>query len=120
MTAIKSIRERRKKRVRYQIKKRAGNRLRLSVFRSHKHLYAQIIDDRQGYTLAAASTIDKELQNQNSEYSASDRIAHVGRLLAERAKARGISNVTFDRSFYLYHGKVKLLAEAARDNGLSF
>ena len=121
MADVQSIRERRKKRVRYCIKKRIGNRLRLSVFRSNKHLYAQIIDDRKGHTLAAVSTIDKALQNkEGTTLSSNDRIVHVGRLLAERAHALGITHVVFDRGFYLYHGKIKLLAETVRENGLYF
>lgn len=93
-------------------------RPRLNVFRSSKHMYAQIIDDINGVTLVSASTVDKELTEQNGGNV--DAARKVGELLAQRAKANGIEQVVFDRGGYLYHGRVKALADAAREAGLVF
>lgn len=93
-------------------------RPRLNVFRSSKHMYAQIIDDTNGVTLVSASTVDKELKEQNGGNV--DAARKVGELLAQRAKANGIEHVVFDRGGYLYHGRVKALADAAREAGLEF
>ncbi|MBS4762399.1 50S ribosomal protein L18 [Carnobacteriaceae bacterium zg-ZUI252] len=89
---------------------------RLNVFRSNKHIYAQLIDDVAGVTLASASTLDKEV----SKATKSEQAAIVGKLVAERAAAKNYKKVVFDRGGYLYHGRVKALAEAARENGLEF
>ncbi|MCF6326947.1 MAG: 50S ribosomal protein L18 [Devosiaceae bacterium] len=110
---------RRSSRVRRVIKARAGGRPRLSVFRSGKNIYAQIIDDATGHTVAAASTLDKSLKGKAS--GADQKAAGaVGKLIAERGKEAGIENVIFDRGGYIYHGRVKALAEAAREGGLQF
>ncbi|HEY5047567.1 MAG TPA: 50S ribosomal protein L18 [Rhizomicrobium sp.] len=110
--------ERRKRRTRYRIAQTAAGRLRLSVFRSGRHIYAQLIDDGRGQTLAAASTNEKEgkaPKTWNMEAAAS-----VGRKIAERAIAKGIKQVVFDRGGFIYHGRVKALADAAREGGLEF
>ena len=111
---------RRRRRVRIGLKRKARGRMRLSVFRSNKQIYAQIIDDSRGVTLAAASTLDKALRGELS--GGADRAAatRVGRLLAERASAAGLKDVVFDRGPYRFHGRVKALADAAREGGLSF
>jgi large subunit ribosomal protein L18 len=101
MSANQDLRTRRRVRLRFQLRRKAGGRPRLSVFRSGKNIYAQVIDDVAGVTLAAASSLDKSL-------------------VAERALAAGITDVVFDRGSYLYHGRVKALAEAAREGGLAF
>ena len=108
--------ERRKKRVRKAIKARAYGRPRLSVFRSDKNIYAQIIDDASGRTLAAASSLEKDIK----AGGATEGATAVGKLIAERGKAAKIEEVVFDRGGYLYHGRVKALAEAAREAGLKF
>ncbi|HEV2122289.1 MAG TPA: 50S ribosomal protein L18 [Chloroflexota bacterium] len=95
-------------------------RPRLSVFRSLKHMYAQVIDDTQGRTLAAASTLDADLRPELTTLAKRDEAARVGRLIAERAMAAGVSQVVFDRGGYLYHGRVQRLADAAREGGLMF
>jgi large subunit ribosomal protein L18 len=107
-------------RIRKQIKKVANGRPRLSVHRSSKHIYAQIIDDAQGHTLAAASTLDPDLKGSLKTGADSAAAAAVGKLVAERAVKAGVTNVVFDRGAYIYHGRVKALAEAAREGGLSF
>ena len=112
--------ERRKARVRRALKSRAYGRPRLSVFRSDKNIYAQIIDDTTGRTIAAASTIDKDLKASVKSGSTAAAAESVGKLLAERGKAAGIAEVIFDRGSYLYHGRVKALADAAREGGLEF
>ncbi|HHG90777.1 MAG TPA: 50S ribosomal protein L18 [Devosia sp.] len=110
---------RRSQRVRRALKSTARGRLRLSVFRSGKNIYAQIIDDTAGTTLAAASSLDKSLRG---KVKGSDRkgAAEVGKLIAERGTKAGVENVVFDRGGYLYHGRVKALADAAREGGLQF
>ena len=110
--------EKRKERVRFKLRAAGGGRLRLSVFRSNRHIYAQVIDDRAGRTVAAASTVESALRSQ----SGADRAAagRVGALIAERALAAGHRKVVFDRGGYKYHGRVQALAEAAREGGLSF
>jgi large subunit ribosomal protein L18 len=112
--------ERRKQRVRSHIRKISGTRPRLSVFRSGRHIYAQVIDDASGKTLAAASTLDKGLREASKTGANKDAAVAVGKLVAERAKAAGVSDVVFDRGGYIYHGRVKALADAAREGGLSF
>jgi large subunit ribosomal protein L18 len=90
------------------------------VFRSGKHIYAQIIDDAAGRTVAAASTLDKDLKAALKTGADKDAASAVGKLIAERSKAAGVVAVVFDRGSYLYHGRVKALAEAAREGGLDF
>jgi large subunit ribosomal protein L18 len=118
--ASKDSIKRRATRVRRQIKAVSGDRPRLSVHRSSKHIYAQVIDDAKGHTVAAASTIDTELKGSLKTGADAAAAAAVGKLVAERAVKAGIKEVVFDRGAYLYHGRVKALADAAREGGLSF
>ena len=111
---------RRKARVRRAIRKAAYGRPRLSVFRSSKQIYAQVIDDERGITLAAASTLEKDMRGKLKTGANTEAAAEVGRLIAERATGAGVKEVVFDRSGYLYHGRVKALADGAREAGLSF
>jgi large subunit ribosomal protein L18 len=112
--------ERRKARVRRSIKAAAGGRPRLSVFRSSKHIYAQVIDDAAGATVASASSMEKDLRGNLKTGADIGAAKAVGKLLAERAAAKGVKEVVFDRGGYIYHGRVKALADAAREGGLSF
>jgi len=112
--------ERRKRRTRTQIAKKSGGRPRLSVFRSSKHIYAQIIDDAGGRTLVAASTVDKSIKGDLKTGADVAAAQAVGKLIAERALAAGVTDVVFDRGGYIYHGRVKALADAAREGGLNF
>ena len=112
--------DRRKARVRKSIKARAYGRPRLSVHRSGKNIYAQIIDDASGRTLAAASTLDKDIKASAKNGATSEAAASVGKLIAERGMAAKVEEVIFDRGAYLYHGRVKALADAAREAGLKF
>jgi large subunit ribosomal protein L18 len=112
--------ERRKARVRRAIKARAYGRPRLSIYRSDKNIYAQIIDDSTGRTLAAASTLDKDVRGSVKGGGSAEAAATVGKLIAERGKAANVSEVVFDRGGYLFHGRVKALADAAREGGLQF
>ena len=111
---------RRRERVRFTLRQAAKGRARLSVFRSSRHIYAQIIDDLAGRTLAAASTLDAGLKPNLKTGADAAAAKAVGTLLAERAKAAGIARVVFDRGAYLYHGRIKALADAAREGGLDF
>ncbi|MBV8704775.1 MAG: 50S ribosomal protein L18 [Acetobacteraceae bacterium] len=120
MSAIQELRERRRTRLRFQLRRKGGGRARLSVFRSSKNIYAQVIDDSAGRTVAAASSLDKGLRGSLRTGADKDAAAAVGRLLAERALAAGVKEVVFDRGAYLYHGRVKALADAAREGGLAF
>ncbi|NBJ12331.1 50S ribosomal protein L18 [Microvirga arsenatis] len=120
MAEKKGAEDRRKARVRRAIKKAANGRPRLSVFRSSKQIYAQVIDDVRGHTLAAASTLEKDLKGKLKTGATVDAAKEVGKLVAERAVAAGVKQVVFDRSGYLYHGRVKALADAAREGGLDF
>jgi large subunit ribosomal protein L18 len=113
-----AARQKRKQRIKKKFG--GGERLRLSVFRSCKHIYAQIIDDGQGRTLAAASTLSGELKDQLSGLKKVEAAKAVGKLLAAKAKAQGIQQVVFDRNGFLYHGRVKAVAESCRENGLVF
>lgn len=113
-----STTERRKQRVRRQLRKVANGRPRLSIFRSSKHIYAQVIDDGLGRTLASASSMEKEFSG--GKGADCNAAAIVGKQVAERASKAGITDVVFDRGSYLYHGRVKALAEAAREAGLNF
>jgi large subunit ribosomal protein L18 len=112
--------ERRRSRIRKAIRTNAGDRPRLSVFRSSQHIYAQVIDDTAGRTLAAASSIEKDVRGAVKTGADKAAAAAVGKLLAERALKAGVSKVVFDRGGYMFHGRVKALADAARDGGLSF
>ena len=112
--------ERRRRRVRYALKENGKGRVRLSVFRSGRHIYGQVIDDGKGATLAMASTLDKGLRTELKTGADREAARRVGLLLAERAKAAGIEAVMFDRGGYRYHGRVKALAEGAREGGLQF
>ena len=120
MSAKHDLSIRRKARLRYQIKQKSHGRPRLSVFRSGKNMYAQVIDDAQGTTVASASTLDAALKTELKTGADKAAAAAVGKLVAERALAAGIKQVVFDRGSYLYHGRVKTLAEAAREGGLDF
>lgn len=115
-----ALHERREKRVRTAIRKNSGGRVRLSVFRSGKHIYAQIIDDSKSVTLAQASTVDEALRKKVKSGSTLEAAKAVGELLAERAKKASVTEVVFDRGGYIYHGRVKALADGARAGGLSF
>ena len=112
--------ERRKARIRRTIKAAAGGRLRLCVFRSSKHIYVQVIDDRKGATIVAASSLEKELRGSLKTGADVGAAKVVGKFVAERAAAKGVKDVVFDRGHYLYHGRVKALADAAREGGLNF
>jgi large subunit ribosomal protein L18 len=112
--------DRRKARVRRAIRKAANGRPRLSVFRSSKQIYAQVIDDEQGRTLAAASSLEKDMREKLKTGATVEAAREIGRLVAERASQAGVTKVVFDRSGYLYHGRVKALADAAREGGLEF
>ena len=112
--------QRRQKRVRAALRRVAGGRPRLSVFRSSQHIYAQVIDDKNGRTLAAASSLDKELKSKLKTGADTAAAGEVGKLVAERAKAAGVDRVVFDRGAYNCHGRVKALADAAREGGLQF
>ncbi len=114
------LRQRRRERLRYQLRQKSVGRPRLSVFRSGKNIYAQVIDDVAGRTLAAASTLDASLRTELRTGADKSAASAVGKLVAERALAAGVTQVVFDRGSYLYHGRVKALAEAAREGGLSF
>ena len=120
MSNSKQLFERRKGRNRIQLRRAGGERPRLSVFRSGKHIYAQIIDDAQGVTLAAASTAEKDVRGKVKTGADKSAACEVGKLVAERASKVGVKDVVFDRGGYKYHGRVKALAEAAREAGLSF
>jgi len=111
---------RRKIRVRNSLKRIANGRPRLSVFRSSKNIYVQIIDDAAGRTLASASSLEKDLRGSLKSGADTAAAAAVGKLVAERAKKAGVEKVVFDRGGYIYHGRVKALAEAARESGLDF
>jgi large subunit ribosomal protein L18 len=106
--------------VRRAIRKAANGRPRLSVFRSSKQIYAQIIDDVRGVTVAAASTVEKDMRGKLKTGATVDAAKEVGKLVAERAAKAGVKQVIFDRSGYLFHGRVKALADAAREGGLDF
>ena len=120
MAEKKGAEDRRKARVRRAIKKAANGRPRLSVFRSSKQIYAQVIDDVRGHTVASASTLDADLKSKLKTGATVEAAQEVGKLVAERAVAAGVKQVIFDRSGYLYHGRVKALADAAREGGLDF
>ena len=120
MLSSKDLFLRRQRRTRFTLRKKGDGRPRLSVFRSSKQIYAQIIDDVKGVTLAAASSLDKDLKASLKTGADISAAAQVGKLIAERAVKAGITEVVFDRGGYVYHGRVKALADAAREGGLSF
>ncbi len=120
MSKLKVTNARRKNRVRLQLRRTSTGRPRLSVFRSSKHIYAQVIDDLKGVTLASASSLEKSLRDGGKTGADIDAATAVGKLVAERAVKNGVKEVVFDRGQYLYHGRVKALADAAREGGLSF
>ncbi|WP_429816696.1 50S ribosomal protein L18 [Ensifer sp. B1-9] len=120
MASRKDTLVRRASRVRRQIKAVANGRPRLSVHRSSKNIYAQIIDDVAGKTLASASTLDTDLRSSLKTGADTAAASAVGKLLAERASKAGVKDVVFDRGAFIYHGRVKALAEAAREGGLNF
>jgi len=111
--------DRRKQRVRRELRRNSGDRPRLCVFRSSKHIYAQVIDDARGHTVAAASTLEKELKAQLKTGADKAAATAVGKLLAERARKAGVDKVVFDRGAYRYHGRIKALADGAREGGLN-
>ena len=113
-----SLFDRRRRRVRTALRARAAGKPRLSVHRSGRHIYAQVIDDAAGVTLAAASTLDKDLRGKAG--ATVNGAQEVGKKIAERAKAAGVTQVIFDRGGFLFHGRVKALADAAREGGLEF
>lgn len=120
MSKAKVTNARRKRSVRPKLRRSGGGRPRLSVFRSSKHIYAQVIDDLKGETLASASSLEKSMRDGGKTGADIDAAKAVGKLLAERAAEKGVKEVVFDRGSYLYHGRVKALADAARESGLSF
>lgn len=118
MAGNKTLFERRRRRARTQLRRKSSGRVRLSIHRSGRHIYAQVINDVEGKTLAAASTLEAKLKKvSGANISAA---SEVGKLIAERAKKAGVEQVVFDRGGFLYHGRVKALAEAAREGGLDF
>ena len=120
MATFRSTSERRQSRVRRAVKAAAGDRLRLCIFRSSKHIYAQVIDDVKGQTVAAASSLEKNLRGTLKTGADVNAAKAVGKLVAERTLEKGVKAVVFDRGNYRYHGRVKALADAAREGGLSF
>jgi large subunit ribosomal protein L18 len=120
MKSTKGLFLRRKTRVRARIERKSAGRPRLSIFRSSKHIYAQVIDDAQGVTVAAASSLDGDLKSKLKTGADIAAAKEVGLLIANRAIAKGVKAVVFDRGAYLFHGRVKALADAAREGGLSF
>ncbi len=120
MSKLSITNARRKQRVRLSLRRTANGRPRLSIFRSSKHISAQVIDDLKGETLASASSLEKTMRDDGKTGADVDAAKAVGKLLAERAVKNGVKEVIFDRGGYLYHGRVKALGEAARESGLSF
>jgi len=120
MSNRKDATARRRARVRRAIKAVANGRARLSVHRSGKQIYAQVIDDAKGVTLAAASTLEKDVRASSRSGANVEAASAIGKLIAERAIGAGVKDVVFDRGSYMYHGRVKALAEAAREGGLNF
>ena len=120
MFTAKELFERRRARSRTKLRKVANGQPRLTVHRSSKHIYAQIINDQVGNTMVAASTLDADFKKASKTTADAAAAAVVGKLVAERAKAKGIDAVVFDRGGYIFHGRVKALADAAREAGLKF
>src|SRR2546429_4495811 len=119
MATVSDRTARRTAKVRRNVRRAAGERARLSVFRSSKHIYAQVIDDAKGHTVAAASSLEKEVKAQLKTGADKAAATAVGKLLAERARKAGIDKVVFDRGGYRYHGRIKALADGAREGGLN-
>jgi large subunit ribosomal protein L18 len=113
-----SLFDRRRRRVRTSLRAVSSGKARLSIHRSHQHIYAQVIDDSDGKTIASASTLEKDLKGKVA--ATCEGAAAVGKAIAERAKKAGVSTVVFDRGGFLFHGRVKALADAAREGGLEF
>ena len=120
MANQRTLFERRQRRVRFRLARAAAGRPRLSVFRSGKHIYAQVIDDAAKSTIAAASSSEAQKSGAAAKTWNRDAAAAVGKLIAARALEKGVKEVVFDRGGYLYHGRVRALAEAAREGGLKF
>jgi large subunit ribosomal protein L18 len=120
MNSSKELFIRRRQRTRSTLARAAVGKLRLSVHRSSKNIYAQVIDDSKGITLVSASTLDKDVRGKVKSGANIEAASMIGTLLAERAKKEGIKSVVFDRGGYIYHGRVRALAEAAREAGLKF
>ena len=120
MASPKDALRRRASRIRRKVKANSNGRPRLSVHRSSKNIYAQVIDDERGHTLAAASTLDADLRKSLKTGADRDAAAKVGELVAKRAKEAGVDTVVFDRGAFIYHGRIKALADAAREGGLTF
>lgn len=120
MASKQSSGQKRKYRVRAKLRRPANDRPRLSIFRSSKHIYAQVINDLEGKTVVAASSLEKEARGKTGFGSDKEAAARIGKLIAERATKAGIKDVVFDRGGYLYHGRVKALGDAAREAGLNF
>lgn len=120
MSKAKLVYDRRRDRARSSLRRKSAGRVRLSVFRSSQHIYVQVIDDAAGKTLASASTVEKDLRSSLKSGATTEAAAVIGKRVAERALAAGVKEVVFDRGGYVYHGRVKALAEAAREAGLSF
>ncbi|MBT4710793.1 MAG: 50S ribosomal protein L18 [Alphaproteobacteria bacterium] len=112
--------QRRRDRVRYKVREHGRGRPRLSVHRTNEHIYAQIIDDGKGETVASASTLEVDMRKALKTGADKDAATKIGALIAERAKAKGITEVVFDRGGFIFHGRVKALADAAREAGLKF
>ncbi len=120
MLSSRQLHQRRKLRIRAALRRQASGRARLSVFRSGRNIYAQVIDDERGVTVAAASSLDKSFREAGKSGADKSAAAEIGKLVAERALAAGVKEVVFDRGGYRYHGRVKALADAARESGLAF
>jgi large subunit ribosomal protein L18 len=120
MAKTKTLFARRQRRTRYALRQAGAGRPRLSVFRSGKHIYAQVIDDRKGATLASASSLDEDVKGKIKTGADKSAATEVGKLIAQRAIAAGVKEVVFDRGGYMFHGRVAALANAAREGGLSF
>ena len=120
MSKTNALFARRQRRARYKLRQAGGARPRLSVFRSGKHIYAQVIDDLKGATVAAASSLDEGLKGKLKTGANKDAAVEVGKLIAERAIKAGVKEVVFDRGGYIFHGRIAALANAAREGGLSF
>ena len=120
MGSLKSLHNKRKLRNRSALKKKSYGKLRLTVFRSSRHIYGQIIDDVRGITITAASSLEIIVKKQFKNCGTKEAAAVVGKLIAEKALKKGVKNVVFDRGGYIYHGRIKNLADAARDGGLTF
>ena len=120
MSKVTSLHDRRKFRNRNALKKKSYGKFRLSVFRSSRHIYGQIIDDVRGITIAAASSLETSINKQFKNCGTKEVASVVGKLIAEKALKKGVKKVVFDRSGYRYHGRIKALADSAREAGLEF